>query len=140
MARTESQPRMQRGLDLLLAGATVPDVAREVGVNRSTVWRWTQEPEFAAQLRADRASRRYAVQEAIHAVALEAVAYMATLVRDEAAPPAVRLKAACALLDRAGVSSSGANAGQLPRAMPVHGVETWPATESRERLRAELGV
>ena len=140
MACIELQPQKQRALELLLVGYAVPDTARELGVNRSTVWRWTQEPEFAAELRSERASRRYAVQEAIHSVALEAVAYLAELVRDPEAPPAVRLKAACAVLDRAGVMASGKQAGQLPGSLPVHGVETWPATESRERLRAELGV
>lgn len=52
--------RRARAIDLLLAGRTIPDVATEFGVNRRTVWRWTTEPAFAAELARGRDARRCA--------------------------------------------------------------------------------
>jgi hypothetical protein len=35
-------------LELIAAGARTSDVASTLGVHRTTVWKWTQEPEFQA--------------------------------------------------------------------------------------------
>jgi hypothetical protein len=44
-------PRQLAAARLVAAGKTVPDVARELNLNRSTVWRWSREPAFGAELR-----------------------------------------------------------------------------------------
>jgi hypothetical protein len=36
---------------LLAAGRTVPGAAAELGVDRSTVWRWQRDPAFSDELR-----------------------------------------------------------------------------------------
>ena len=47
--------RRERALDLLLCGRTPSEVGAEVGVRRETVWRWSQEPDFTAELERRRA-------------------------------------------------------------------------------------
>ena len=45
-------PAQRRGLALMLMGHTTVSVAREVGVNRATVFRWKADSVFGAALRA----------------------------------------------------------------------------------------
>lgn len=42
--------RQRRAAELLVSGLTISEVAREMRVNRSTVWRWNKEEEFAKHL------------------------------------------------------------------------------------------
>ena len=44
-----SDPQV-RAIDLLLLGRGVQEIADEVGVDRSTLWRWRQIPAFQAEL------------------------------------------------------------------------------------------
>jgi hypothetical protein len=44
-------PRQLAAARLLAIGRSVPDVARELKLNRTTVWRWQREPAFKAELR-----------------------------------------------------------------------------------------
>ncbi len=119
----------ERAMELLLAGNTPPQVAGAIGVNRSTVWRWTQEPDFAAELRQRRAERKFAILEMLEEGALEAVGCLRAIQGDAAAPVGVRVRAACALLDRAGMDARGSslypNSG-----LRVEGVESWPEREA----------
>jgi len=51
--RNEVQPldsRQLRAVDLLAAGRTNTEVAAEIGVDRTTVWRWGTDPFFRAEL------------------------------------------------------------------------------------------
>jgi len=98
------QPRRKRALELVLAGRTLPEVGEELGVNRSTVWKWTQDPGFAAELHQARVSRAGALQEAVGAAALDALRYLRAVLDDDTAPSGVRVRAACAVLDRAGLT------------------------------------
>jgi Homeodomain-like domain len=43
--------RRQAAMQLLLAGMSVARVAKEIGVHRQTLWRWRNEPGFAAELK-----------------------------------------------------------------------------------------
>lgn len=95
-------PRPARALELLLAGRTIGEIAAEVKVNRGTVWRWLGDPTFAAALARERDARRTAVGEALDAAAGEAVAVLLAELRNADGRPADRLRAASAILDRAG--------------------------------------
>jgi len=95
------QPNQQRAIDLLLGGQSCREVAEELGVNRSTVWRWQQEPGVADELRAMRGDRRHAIRESVDAAALDAVGVLYDIMRDEMISPAVRVRAARVLLERA---------------------------------------
>ena len=61
------QPKQQRALDLLLAGHATTAVAAEVGVRRETIWRWTQDPAFAAEVSRRQAERRQAIHSELDA-------------------------------------------------------------------------
>ena len=47
MALTDKK---QEALRLLSSGHSIPKAAAEIGVGRATVWKWTKEPEFSAEL------------------------------------------------------------------------------------------
>ena len=100
------QPNRQRAIDLLLAGQSCREVAEELSVNRSTVWRWTQDPDIAEELQTLRSDRRKAIRESVDSAALEAVEVLRDLMRDQSIPPAVRARAACSLLDRVDLDES----------------------------------
>ena len=52
-------PRQLAAARLVAQGRSVPDVATELGLSRSTVWRWTRDGSFRAELR--RLHREWAV-------------------------------------------------------------------------------
>lgn len=108
--RNDKQPNGQRdrAVDLLLEGRSIPDVAGELGVRRETVWRWTQDPEVAAELRARRMERREAKASQLDELADRALEVLSELLEGEDTPPAVRFKIATALLDRAGLTDKAA--------------------------------
>ena len=39
-----------QAIRLLSSGLSIPEAAKRVGVGRETVWRWTKEQEFSAEL------------------------------------------------------------------------------------------
>jgi transposase-like protein len=47
-------PRQHQAVGLLVRGMTVTDVARELGVHRSTIHRWLDDPDFRLKLEARR--------------------------------------------------------------------------------------
>ena len=98
------QPKQQRALDLILTGHSTTDIAAQVGVRRETVWRWTQDPAFAAEVSRHRAERRMTVHSELDAGVLEAVRMLRGLVNDTEAPAGARVRAATALMDRAGLT------------------------------------
>lgn len=99
------KPRPARALELLLAGRTVGEIAAELRVNRATVWRWLADPDFAASIARERDARRTAVGEALDAAAGEAVAVLLAELRNADGRPGDRVRAASAILDRAGWAS-----------------------------------
>lgn len=94
-----SDPR-ERGIDLLLAGATTTEVAAALGVHRSTVWRWLHEPDVVELMGQLRDELRTAVRARLEAAAVEAVAVLCRIMADDCAPHAARVRAAEAVLDR----------------------------------------
>jgi hypothetical protein len=48
---TDLTPRQLAAARLIAAGRTLPEVALELRLNRSTIWRWTRDPTFQAELR-----------------------------------------------------------------------------------------
>ena len=95
-------------MELLLQGKSPPAVAAEVGVSRTSVWRWTQEPDFASKLSSTREDRRQAIAAGLDLAACDAVRVLHEVMTDERQPGAVRVRAASELLDRAGVTAKAA--------------------------------
>jgi hypothetical protein len=91
-------------LAVLAEGGTVGAAAAAAGVHRNTVARWTREGAPLAAALADlRRERLAAARARLVAAAGSAVEVLAELAADPCAPPAVRVRAACAILDRAGL-------------------------------------
>jgi transposase-like protein len=98
------QPKQQRALELILAGHSVTDIAAQVGVRRETVWRWRNDPSFASEVSVRQAQRRQAIHDELDAGVIESVRMLRGLVADTDAPPGARVRAATALMDRAGLT------------------------------------
>ncbi len=132
------QPKQQRALDLLLAGHATTAVAAEVGVRRETIWRWTQDPTFAAEVSRRQAERRQAIHSELDAGVLEAVQMLRGLVADPEAPAGARVRAATALMDRAGLTP--AYAVEVRHRDDQHALETTenqdPEVMARQILEA----
>ena len=97
-------PAEVAALAVLARGGSAGEAARAAGVHRNTVARWTRPGgplDLAlAELRRERvAAVRLALSRSAAAVADELVG----LALDTACPPAVRVRAACAVLDRSGL-------------------------------------
>ena len=136
-----TQPKRQRAIDLVLAGRSHTEVATELGCRRETVWRWSGEPAFAAEISARRVDRRGAVAAELDAGALDAVRLLRSLVGDAEAPAAARVRAAAELLDRAGVTSTVAveiRTDTAPESLELQRFREALPAMSREELEAVL--
>lgn len=134
------QPKRQRAIDLVLAGRSHTEVAAELGCRRETVWRWTGDPAFAAELSARRVDRRGAVAAELDAGALDAVRLLRSVVGDAEAPAAARVRAAAELLDRAGVTSTVAVEIRTENAASLEGGRFREAVSLMSRDELEVMV
>lgn len=100
---TKTETPRSLALEMLAAGASNPEVARALSLNRATLWKWRQAPEFAAELARLRQPILDAVRPDLLAMATRAVDLLSGLLADETAPPAVRLRAAEIVLERSGI-------------------------------------
>ncbi len=94
-------PRQHRVVLALLQHGTIREAAHACGVGEATVFRWLKDTMFA---NAYREARRQAVSQAIASLqqkAVEAVATLQQIVRDESVVPSARLAAARTILDLA---------------------------------------
>jgi hypothetical protein len=119
----------QSAIDLILAGNSIPQVAVRLGVHRTTVFRWTRDAAFVAELRRLRAARRYALHEQMQDLATVAIRTLGQIMTDEEAPYGDRVRACATILDRAGITAACAHDGPHPRPRAVDGVEDWPEQE-----------
>ena len=118
------QPKQQRALELILAGHSVTDIAAQVGVRRETVWRWRNDPSFASEVSVRQAQRRQSIHDELDAGVIESVRMLRGLVADTDAPPGARVRAATALMDRAGLT-------------PAYAVEVRHKAEHAQQQAAE---
>jgi hypothetical protein len=91
----------------MLAGGSDREIATELGVSPSTVWRWRCDPGFAAELRTAQRDRIAVMADRMHALAFRALDVLASILNDEQAAPMLRMRAAEVALDRAGWSADG---------------------------------
>jgi transposase len=117
----EPPDQRDRAQELLLFGLNVPEVARELGVSRSTVWRWTRSPDFAARYRVAAQKRVSEAAERLDDAAEGAVAVLSELAEAEEQPAAIRVRAASALLQHASFARR-----EDPRAPPREMPEDFP--------------
>jgi hypothetical protein len=96
----EEFPQNQRVAVLaLLAGSTLSAAAEAAGVDRRTIHRWKQDPQFVAILNEKRHELASASIQALRALAPLAVVVVRELMLDRRVSPAVRLRAALEVID-----------------------------------------
>ena len=92
--------KKQEALRLLSAGHTIPKAAIKVGVGRATLWKWTKEPEFSAELTIYRNKEAAVAQMALSHAVYEAVEVLRGIMGDEDSTNKERTEAAKIVLDR----------------------------------------
>lgn len=95
-------PRQAQIVDRLLDGETNAEIAAALGIDRSTVWRVRTDPQIAAMVDAARELRMFEIRDRLLDLSHRAVDVLGELMTNAATPPAVRVKAAAEILDRAG--------------------------------------
>lgn len=95
---TDPDPRQARALERLLEGLAPTAVARELGVDRSTLWRWRATPWFAARYREALDERAGDAALRLDAAAGAALDLLESVIEDPAHPIAVRVRAAESVL------------------------------------------
>lgn len=99
--------RQARALEVYAQGSTDAEVAAELGVERSTAWRWrTMDPEFRGELRRLHAEATGAAAARLEGLVEKALDVLTSTLTDTQAPIALRLRAAQLVLERAGVEST----------------------------------
>jgi uncharacterized protein YecA (UPF0149 family) len=89
-------------LNTLASGQTVTAAAHEAGIHRTTVHHWCRTlPQFRCALDDARQSRADAFRDQLHELAAPALALIRNTIEDDSAPPALRLRAALAVLKSA---------------------------------------
>ena len=92
-----------KALELMLAGHSQRTVGKMVGSQRRTVAKWMKSPKFLEALEQARIERRGQAVAALDAAVPAAIARMIRVMNDPSARPSTQLRAANAILDRAGV-------------------------------------
>jgi len=95
-----AHPRQLHAMELLVAGKSDAEVASELGIDRSTIWRWRQNPTFADEVVRLQHLQREAAFARMAALVTAAVDVIGAVMTDPEAPASVRLRAASEVLDR----------------------------------------
>ena len=85
-------------LGLLSTGLRIEEIADNIGVHRSTIWRWRQEPEFVAQWNQILADTREEQTRSLLELQQEAIEALRGCLRSE--NDMVRLRASLSVLER----------------------------------------
>ena len=105
----ETHPdRENAAVDLILEGHSDATVAKQLNVSRTTVWRWRNKPKTVALIAAKRNRQREASEARLAELVAVAMDCLESVLTDAQASPAVRLKAATEILDRAGMTANAA--------------------------------
>ena len=99
-----SRATVADAVHLAAQGVSTPQIAADLGVHRGTVWAWLSSPDAAAQLADVRKAAHDAVSMRLGELTHDALDVLAEVMRDLGAPHGVRVRAACELLDRAGLA------------------------------------
>jgi AcrR family transcriptional regulator len=119
MQNNEMQPNQQRALELAWKGNTINDIARELGVHRTTVWRWTQDPEFVTLLNQLRSETRTSIAMELEQASVESVSCLRDLIACPDTADGHRIRAAVSILDRAGFSPTAVNQAPIAIVPPI---------------------
>jgi AcrR family transcriptional regulator len=108
-------PAQITALAALAGGGNVSVAADAAGVHRASIYRWLDDDaEFLAELNRLKAEQRAALAAQVGELTAQALEVVRGVLTDPAVPAAVRLKAAMAVLERAGALEPA------PAPGPVH--------------------
>jgi len=93
-------PTQEQVLALIAAGFTTAAAAQKAGVHRNTVTNWLHQDDFRSALERARSDKALLYEDQAETLAAEALAALRAIIADPGMPPAVRLKATIAMLDR----------------------------------------
>jgi transposase-like protein len=109
-------PIQERAIGLLLSGTTVAAAARELGIDRTTIYTWRKShPEFSRAFNRARALQSEILRDNLHEIASEAVGILHELLVSGSTPPSARLRAALAVLNAATLPSTHKSADPTPQ-------------------------
>lgn len=103
-AKAETLAKRKRAFALILQGWSDREVAEELGVTRTTVWKWRTAPKFAGRLQRAMESATKDAQAKVQALASRAVDALAETLG--CSDPKARVAAAKTILDRVLPTSS----------------------------------
>ena len=86
--------RQEEGVEALLATISVGAAAQQIGVSRTTIYRWLKQPAFAERLREARHEAMRRGIHRLHQVAEEAAVVLHEIMVNPEAPAAARVTAA----------------------------------------------
>ena len=98
--------QQQQALGLLTTGLRIEEIAETLGVHRSTIWRWRQEPEFIAQWNRILVDTREEQTRSLLKLQHEAIEALKGCLRSE--NDMVRLRASLSVLEKVEGFSVGA--------------------------------
>lgn len=100
---TTLDERQLRAVALIAEGRALVEVAKEVGVDRTTIWKWRNSTGFAKALSDAMSSGLEAAKSRIAALREKSLDVIESILDDVGAPPAVRLKAVEMVWSRSGL-------------------------------------
>ena len=91
----------QRAVQLLLSGSNVSSVARDIGVDRTTIYNWRKgNPDFSRALNQTRSLQTRMINDSMRELANAAVDTLREILLSSQVPVAVRLRAAQTVLNQ----------------------------------------
>jgi hypothetical protein len=121
-AQGELSPAKFAAIGLLLAGRPYADVAREVGIDTTTLYRWREEPAFAAELLSQFALMREATVFGLFSLASDSITALRSALKSQ--NETARVSAARTVLDRLGIRAVGDAPGASTSAATESELET----------------
>lgn len=89
--------------EMLASGSTPSEISAAINCDPATVWRWQQRPEFLALVEASRGRFVDQLRAELRRGARAAIGALVEIAGDGTAPPAARVSASSAILDRIGI-------------------------------------
>jgi len=123
-------PAQQKAIALLASGKSYSATARELGIHRSTLYNWFDNPAFAESYRDASAEEAGRVSDELHELSRLALDTLRQLLTDPKTPPSIRLRASLAVLNHEAPSRHGLWALPFPQPAPRTAPPTPPASVS----------
>jgi len=80
-------------IEKMISGASQVDIAKSIGIDRTTLYRWTKDEEFMVELEAHRTDSRDRVIGGFSALLDRLIANIDELATDKTVAPSIRLQA-----------------------------------------------